>query len=148
MTQTTAQRCGIAQSQLQGNYYLENTYMDHRYNQRSRNIINIKIGQDPNDPNRDIFITTNDIIPIVQDGNFHYASQSLQDQRNRYFILIGMDTIQHNNLQIRADKLEILMPNPNYQQPIEKKFYKLKAMAYPDLSIQQNREFNIQNINS
>ena len=61
-----------------------------------------------------------------------------------------MDTIQHNGLRIKidGDKSEILMPNPNYQQPTEKKFYKLKTLAYPDLSIQQNQEFNIHNINS
>ena len=124
--------------------------MDHRYNQESRNIVNIRVGQDPNNPNRDIFIRTNEEIPIVRDDNFHYASQSLQDQRNRRFILIGMDTIQHNSLRIKidGDKSEILMPNPNYQQPAEKKFYKLKTLAYPDLSIQQNQEFNIHNINS
>ena len=59
-----------------------------------------------------------------------------------------MDTIRHNNLQIRADKLQILMPNPNYQQAVGKKYYLFKAMQYPDLSEQRNREFNIQNINS
>ena len=45
-----------------------------------------------------------------------------------------MDTIQYNNLQIRADKLQILMPNPNYQQAVGKKYYLIKAMQYPDLS--------------
>ena len=59
-----------------------------------------------------------------------------------------MDTIQYNNLQIRADKSQILMPNPNYQQAVGKKYYLFKTMQYPDLSEQRNREFNIQNISS
>ncbi len=57
-----------------------------------------------------------------------------------------MDTIQSNNIVIRADKLQILIPNPDYQQAIGKKYYQIKAMQYPDLSEQRNREFNIHNI--
>jgi len=86
------------------------------------------------------------LVSIVQDDEFWNRSQSLQDPRNRSFFLVGMDTIQHNNLQIRADKGQILMPNPNYQQAVGKKYYLIKTMQYPDLSDQRNREFNIQNI--
>jgi hypothetical protein len=145
MTQATAQRCGIGIEQLQGNHYLEETYMDHRYNQRSRRRITIRLGQDAQ--GRDVTIETEDVVPIVRNDNFYYSSQSLQDPRNRLFLLIGMDTIQHNSIRIRAEKLEVLIPNPHYQPSPEKQFYKLKALQYPDLSIQGNREFNIQNIN-
>ena len=145
LTTTTAQSCGLIGQPI-GEHYLENTYMDHKYNQRTRNPVDILIGQDDN--GNDVYITTSDIVSIVQDNEFWNRSQSLQDPRNRKFFLIGMDTIQHNNLQIRADKLQILMPNPNYQQAVGKKYYLIKAMQYPDLSEQRNREFNIQNINA
>jgi len=91
-------------------------------------------------------ITTSDIVSIVDDDEFWNRSESLRDPRNRIFLLVGMDTIQYNNLQIRADKGRILMPNPNYQQAVGKKYYLIKTMQYPDLSEQRNREFNIQNI--
>ena len=118
--------------------------MDHRYGQRTTNPIDIRIGEDSQ--RRDVYITTSDIVSIVNDDEFWNRSESLRDPRNRNYILIGMDTIQHNNLQIRADKGRILMPNPNYQQAVGKKYYLIKTMQYPDLSDQRNREFNIQNI--
>jgi hypothetical protein len=147
ITQETARRCGIAGIQLHGDYYLERTYMGHRYNQRSRNNVNIKIGEDPN--GNDILITTNDIVPIVRDDNFYYRSQSLQDPRSRLFFLIGKDTIQQNNIQIKVNERggEIFIPNPDYQPAIGKRYYKIKAMEYPDLSNQSNRAFNIHNVN-
>jgi hypothetical protein len=133
MTQATAQRCGIGIEQLQGNYYLEETYMDHRYNQRSRRRVTVRLG--PDAQGRDVTIETEDVVPIVRNDNFYYSSQSLQDPRNRLSLLIGMDTIQHNNIRIRAEKLEVLIPNPHYQPSPEKQFYKLKALQYPDLSV-------------
>jgi hypothetical protein len=145
MTQETAQKIGIVNREQLTRNYLERTYMDHDYRQRTRYTMNIRLGQDAN--GRDIFIETNDRVPIVENSNFHFMSQSLQDQRSRIFFVVGMDTIQHNGLQIRVDKQEILMPNPNYQPPNEKKFYKFRTMQYPDLSIPGNRDFNIQNIN-
>src|SRR2546427_12307440 len=100
MARATARRCGFGGTvQLQQNHYLENTYMDHRYNQQTRNPIDVKIGEDPN--NNDLYITTEDRVTIVEDTNFYYRSQSLQDQRNRLFILIGLDTINHNGLIIK-----------------------------------------------
>ena len=69
--------------------------MDHRYNQRTRNPVWILVGQDSN--GRNLYITTNDIIPVIENTNFYYQSQSLQNQRNRLFILIGLDTIRSNN---------------------------------------------------
>ena len=117
--------------------------MDHRYNQRTRNMIDILIGQINGN---NVYITTSDVVPIIQTDNFYHRSKSLRDQRNRYFFLVGMDTIQSNNIVIRADKLQILIPNPDYQQAIRKKYYQIKAMQYPDLSEQRNRKFNIHNI--
>ena len=146
MTQRTARRCGFGGTvQLQQNHYLENTYMDHRYSEQTRNPIDIKIGEDPND--NDLYITTEDRVTIVDDNNFHNRSQSLQDLRNRLYILIGLDTIEHNGLIIKLKELVILFPNPNYQPNPEKKYYKIKAMQYPDLSVQANRDFHVRNIN-
>ena len=48
MTETTAQRCGITGVVFQRDHYLEDTYMDHRFRQQTRNPIDIKIGEDPN----------------------------------------------------------------------------------------------------
>src|SRR5438067_7267064 len=97
MTRVTARRCGFGGTvQLQQNHYLENTYMDHRYSQQTRNPIDIKIGEDSN--NNDLYITTEDRVTIVDDNNFHNRSQSLRDPRNRLYILIGLDTIEHNGL--------------------------------------------------
>src|SRR2546429_2804573 len=143
MTQETAQRCGIGGQLIPGDHYLENTYMDHRYNQRTRNAIDILIGQINGNS---VYITTSDVVPIVRTDNFYHRSESLRNQRNRYFFLVGMDTIQSNNIVIRADKLQILIPNPDYQQAVRKKYYQIKAMQYPDLSEQRNREFNIHSI--
>ena len=112
MTQETAQRCGIGGQLIPGDHYLENTYMDHRYNQRTRNAIDILIGQINGNS---VYITTSDVVPIVRTDNFYHRSESLRNQRNRYFFLVGMDTIQSNNIVIRADKLQILIPNPDYQ---------------------------------
>jgi hypothetical protein len=147
MTQTTAQRLGIMGERIQGDNYLERTYFDHKYSQRTRNELDIRIGQDAN--GRDIYIRTDDRALIVDDSNFYHRSQSLREPRNRIFFVIGWDTIQSNGIQIRLkpDKSDILVPNPNYQAPTENKFYKLKAMRYPDLSDQRNRDFNISNIN-
>ncbi len=143
LTRETARKCGLLGQSMGRDHYLENTYMDHKYNQRTRNPVDILIGQ--NNGNN-VYITTSDIVSIVNDDEFWNRSESLRDPRNRNYILIGMDTIQHNNLQIRADKGRILMPNPNYQQAVGKKYYLIKTMQYPDLSDQRNREFNIQNI--
>ena len=146
MTQTTARRCGIQGIPLRQEYYLENTYMDHRYNQRTRNPINLRVGTINN---QDIIITTHDIVPIVQDTNFYNRSQSLQDQRNRIFFLIGMDTIRNNRikLQVNGQKSVIHVPNPNYQPPAEQRYYKFNALQYPDLTNQANRDFNVRNVN-
>ena len=141
MTETTAQRCGITGVIFQRDHYLEDTYMDHRFRQQTRNPIDIKIGEDPNQ--NDLYITTDDRVNIVQDSNFYYRSDSLQDPRNRLFILIGLDTIEDNNLILQLKQLRILFPNPNYQPNPEKKYYKIKAMQYPDLSVQTNREFHV-----
>jgi len=143
LTRETARKCGLLGQSMGRDHYLENTYMDHKYNQRTRNPVDILIGQ--NNGNN-VYITTSDIVSIVNDDEFWNRSESLRDPRNRNYILIGMDTIQDNNLQIRADKGRILMPNPNYQQAVGKKYYLIKTMQYPDLSDQRNREFNIQNI--
>src|SRR5881275_2329273 len=143
LTRETARKCGLLGQSMGRDHYLENTYMDHKYNQRTRNPVDILIGQ--NNGNN-VYITTSDIVSIVNDDEFWNRSESLRDPRNRNYILIGMDTIQYNNLQIRADKGRILMPNPNYQQAVGKKYYLIKTMQYPDLSDQRNREFNIQNI--
>ena len=141
MTETTARRCGITGVVFQRDHYLEDTYMDHRFRQQTRNPIDIKIGEDPNQ--NDLYITTDDKVNIVQDSNFYYRSDSLRDPRNRLFILIGLDTIEHNNLILQLRQLRILFPNPNYQPNPEKKYYKIKAMQYPDLSVQTNREFHV-----
>ena len=121
--------------------------MDHRYNQESRRRITIRLGQDPQ--GRDVTIETENKVPIVRNDNFYYASQSLQDPRNRLFILIGTNTIQYNGIRIRTrnEKSEVLIPNPHYQPSPEKQFYRLIALQYPDLSIPENRDFNIHNIN-
>ena len=120
--------------------------MDHRYEQRTANPIDIRIGQD--NQRRDVFITTSDIVPIVRRDNFHNRSQSLQDRRNRLFIIIGMDTIQQNEIRIKVqgNKSEIMIPNQNYVAPTEKKYHKFNAMQYPDLSQAGNLDFNIQYI--
>jgi len=145
MTQSTARRCGLGGNvQLQQDHYLENTYMDHRYHEQTRNPIDIKIGEDQN--NNDLYITTDERVTIVDDNNFYNRSQSLRDPRNRLYILIGLDTINHNGLIIKLRELVILFPNPNYQPNPEKKYYKIKAMQYPDLSIQANREFHVSTI--
>ena len=91
--------------------------MDHRYGQRTTNPIDIRIGEDSQ--RRDVYITTSDVVPIVRNDNFYNRSQSLQDPRNQIFIIIGMNTIQQNEIQIkvRGDKSEIMMPNPNYVAP-------------------------------
>src|SRR5436190_1577631 len=141
MTETTAQRCSITGVTFQRDYYLEDTYMDHRFRQQTRNPIDIKIGEDSNQ--NDLYITTDDKVNIVQDSNFYYRSDSLQDSKNRLFILIGLDTIGHNNLTLQLKQLRILFSNPNYQPNSEKKYYKIKAMQYPNLSVQTNREFHV-----
>ena len=41
----SARRCGL-QGQIINDNYLENTYMDHRYGQRTTNPIDIRIGED------------------------------------------------------------------------------------------------------
>jgi hypothetical protein len=43
MTIGTAQRCGLLGQRINDSY-LENTYMDHRYEQRTPNPIDIRIG--------------------------------------------------------------------------------------------------------
>ena len=143
MTVTTANRCGMNDQNIP-DQYLENTYMDHRYTRITRNPINILIGNDPNRNN--LFITTEDRVFIVRDDNFYHRSQSMRDPRNRLFILIGTDTIEHNGLIIRPSEGKILYPNPNYTPPTEKKYYTIRTMKYPDLADQRNREFNIGNI--
>ena len=45
---------------------------------------------------------------------------------------------------MRLEQRRILIPNPHYQAPIEKEYYKLEVLQYPDLSQQANRDFNIQ----
>ena len=145
MTQTTAKRCdftGVVR--LQQNHYLENTYFDHSYSQQTRNPVDIKIGEDPN--NNDLYITTEDRVTIVDDNNFYNRSQSLQNPRNRLYVLIGLDTIEHNGLIIKLKELVILFLNPNFMPNPEKKYYKIKAMQYPDLSIQTNRDFHVSTI--
>src|ERR1041384_2314760 len=145
MTRSTARRCGFTGTvQLQQNHYLENTYFDHSYSQQTRNPVNIKIGEDPN--NNDLYITTEDRVTIVDDNNFYNRSQSLQNPRNRLYVLIGLDTIEHNGLIIKLKELVILFPNPNFMPNPEKKYYKIKAMQYPDLSIQTNRDFHVSTI--
>jgi len=143
MTVTTANRCGMNDQSIP-DQYLENTYMDHRYTRITRNQINILIGNDPNRNN--LFITTEERVFIVRDDNFYHRSQSMRDPRNRLFILIGTDTIEHNGLIIRPSEGKILYPNPNYTPPTEKKYYTIRTMKYPDLADQRNREFNIGNI--
>jgi hypothetical protein len=147
MTVSTANACNIMRSRtLQQEQYLERTYMDHRYNQTTNNTVNIRLGQDSQ--GRDIFITTDDNLSIVRDDNFYYRSQSMQHVANRRFILIGMDSIQSNQIQItvKNDKSVILIPNPNYVAPLESKFYKFRALQYPDLTIPTNLDFNIQQL--
>ena len=145
MTTETAQRCGLLVQRINDSY-LENTYMDHKYEQRTANPIDIRIGQD--NQRRDVYITTSDIVPVVRRDNFHNRSQSLQDRRNRLFIIIGMDTIQQNEIRIKVqgNKSEIMIPNQNYTAPVEKKYHKFNAMQYPDLSQAGNLDFNIQYI--
>ena len=145
MTVTTANTCGLLGRRMQNDQYLENTYMDHRYSQMTRNPINILIGDDPHGNN--LFITTEDQVFIVFDSNFYHRSQSMTDPRNRLFILIGTNTIERNGLIIRPSEGKILYPNPNYIPPTEKKYYTIRTMKYPDLADQRNREFNIGNIN-
>src|SRR5436305_1011059 len=58
ITETTAQRCSITGVVFQIDHYLEDTYMDHRFRQQTRNPIDIKIGEDPNQNN--LYITTDD----------------------------------------------------------------------------------------
>jgi endonuclease IV len=139
LTVTTAQRCGIQGNRLQNDHYLERTYMDHQYNQRSRNRIRIRLGQD--NQGRDVEIRTNDIVPIVKTNNFFYQSQSLADPRSRYFILIGRNTQIAEGIEIIKQKIRI--PNPNYVAPVEKRYYEFRAMNYPDLTNQNNLDFNI-----
>src|SRR5208282_3087983 len=91
MTQYTARRCGVETERLRGRYYLEKTYMDHSYEQRSRRQVVITLGQVNG---QDVTITTANEVPVVHNDNFHYQSQSLQDEQSRLFILIGFDTIQ------------------------------------------------------
>jgi hypothetical protein len=145
LTIEAAQRCGLLGQRINDSY-LENTYMDHRYEQRTTNPIDIRLGQDSQ--RRDVYITTSDIVPIVRNDNFYNRSQSLQDRRNRCFIIIGMDTIRQNEMRIKVqgDKSEILIPNQNYVAPTEKKYHKFDAMQYPDLSQTRNLDFNIQYI--
>ena len=90
MIMESAQRCGL-RGQIISDSYLENTYMDHRYGQRTANPIDIRIWQDSQQ--RDVYITTSDVVPIVRNDNFYNRSQSLQDRRNQIFIIIGMNTI-------------------------------------------------------
>gem|GEM_PF-6325731 len=144
MTVNTANRCGIGRNRLNNDYYLEETYMDHRFKQRSRNPVTVYLGQDKN--GRDVTITTRNIIPVVDNDNFHYQSQSLADPRNREFLVIGMRTVKDNGIEIRVDKLEIKIPNQYYQAPTEDKYIRLKALEYPDLSNRANLDFNIRNI--
>ena len=145
MTESTANWIGFPGIRMMNDHYLEDTYMDHRYGRRTSNPINIIIGQDPN--RNDLFITTDDHVIIVRDDNFYNRSQSLQDPRNRRYILLGLDTIQQNGLIIKLKELTILYPNPNYQPNPEKRYFRIEAMQYPDLSVQRNRDFHVRNIN-
>jgi hypothetical protein len=144
MTMSTANKCRLDRNRLYNDYYLEETYMDHRFKQRSRHAVTVYLGQDKN--GRDVTITTKDIIAVVDNDNFHYQSQSLADPRNREFLVIGMRTIIEKKIEIRVDKLEIKIPNQYYQAPTEDKYIRLKALEYPDLSIRANLDFNIRNI--
>ena len=44
LTRETARRCGLLGQSMGRDHYLENTYMDHKYNQRTRNPVDILIG--------------------------------------------------------------------------------------------------------
>ena len=57
--------------------------MDHRFRQQTRNPIDIKIGEDPNQND-----LSDDRVNIVQDSNFYYRSDSLRDPRNRFSYLL------------------------------------------------------------
>ena len=95
--------------------------------------------------NRDIYITLDDI-RIIDDMNFFNRPQSLQDPRNRHFLVIGYDDIKRLNIRIDNLKNKIRIPNEQYQPPPEKKDYTIKAYSWPDLSIPENREMNISNM--
>ena len=147
MTKNTALRCNLIRNRRHDTQYLENTWMDHGYKE-TRDDINtdIRISEAEDNPyNRDLYITLDDI-RIVNDENFFNRSQSLQDPRNRYFLIIGYDTIK--DLRIRIDTINnrIKIPNPQYQAPLEKKDFTIKAKSWPDLSIPENRENIITNI--
>ena len=74
LTRGTARRCGLLGQSMGRDHYLENTYMDHKYNQRTRNPVDILIGQ--NNGNN-VYITTSDIVSIVNDDEFWNRSESL-----------------------------------------------------------------------
>ena len=80
---------------------------------------------------------------ITTDENYYNRSQSLQDQRNRLWVVIGMDTIDELNIRINIPKRQVLLPNPYYQIPTQKKDMKIKGRFYPDLSIEDNRRLEI-----
>ena len=74
LTRETARKCGLLGQSMGRDHYLENTYMDHKYNQRTRNPVDILIGQ--NNGNN-VYITTSDIVSIVNDDEFWNRSESL-----------------------------------------------------------------------
>ena len=132
MTESTAQRCGLITNAVRRHeeQYLENTPMDHAYKKTREQETDIVIGQKtaPDGTVSDVTITIDDI-RIINNGNFYNRSQSLQNFQNRLFLIIGMDSIEDLGIQLDVKNKKIKIPNPDYQQPIEKRNITIKAFS-------------------
>ena len=124
--------------------YLEQTAMDHGYRNRRLSPTSILIGEwtDNNDQTVDVNLVLEELY-ITTDESYYNRSRSLQDQRNRLWVVIGMDTIDELKIKIDIPRRKIIIPNPYYEAPTQKKNMQVTARFFPDLSIQDNQRLEI-----